>query len=60
MKQDPLTYRFPRTLEEAFPDPVERGYAVHAYKLRHVALAKWLIRAGVFVILFLTIMELMT
>jgi hypothetical protein len=60
MKQDPLTYRFPRTLEEAFPDPIERGYAVHAYKLRHVALAKWLIRFGMCAIFLFSLAELMT
>jgi hypothetical protein len=60
MKRDHLTYRFPRTLDEAFPDPVERGYAVHAYKLRHTILARWLARAAVLIVLLMAIMELIT
>lgn len=42
---DPLTYRFPRTMEEAFPNPVERGYAVFGYRQLGTVITRWAVRA---------------
>lgn len=46
MNHDPLTYRFPRTLEEAFPNKIVRGYAVTKYTNRNLLLTKWMLRVG--------------
>ena len=55
MKHDPLTYRYPRTLEEAFPNPVERGYAVFGYRQIGLVVTRWAVRlmALAFVFFFL-------
>lgn len=51
---DPLTYRHPRTLEEAFPDPVERGYAVFCYRQIGLIVTRWTVRAiGIVTFFFL-------
>ena len=49
---DPLTYRHPRTLEEAFPNPIERGYAVFGYRQLGLAVTRWAARAIGIVTLF--------
>lgn len=52
---DPLTYRHPRTLEEAFPDPVERSYAVFGYRQTGLIVTRWAIRMAALFLAFLLI-----
>lgn len=42
---DPLTYRYPRTLNEAFGCDATSAYAVTHHKFRRVLLVRWFLRA---------------
>jgi len=44
--RDYLTYRYARTLAEAFGTDANTAYAITRYRRRQIILAKWLIRAG--------------
>lgn len=52
---DPLTYRFPRTMEEAFPNHIERGYAVFGYRQLRVVVTRWAVRMTVLFLALLLI-----
>lgn len=60
MRNDPLTYRYPRTLDEAFPDRVANAYAVHHFKNRTLILATWMARTAVVGALVLFLLWAMT
>lgn len=43
---DTLTYRFPRTTQQAFGLDATEAYAIRRYRKRQIILAKFLIRVG--------------
>lgn len=53
---DPLTYRYPRTMEEAFPPtPIDYACAVTKYTNFKLKIVNWIIRFGWLVIFLATI-----
>lgn len=46
-KQDVLTYRYPRTLGEAFGCDATDAYALHKHTFRSHMLFRWLVRVTV-------------
>lgn len=59
-RYDPLTYRHPRTIEEAFaPSPVEYACSVTKYTNVGLKFVSWIVRFG-WMILFLCVLALIS